>query len=135
MGKDISGHTLRYSIILVASICVLGYVVYSYAKDYYHSRQVYAEFLALKQEANRLQTRNVQLADLLRYFDSESYAESRARLELGLVKPGEKVVVVPSEGIDGNGPIEADLVQGKAPASPLRAWWAYFFHHHGLPDT
>ncbi|MDO8560468.1 MAG: septum formation initiator family protein [bacterium] len=112
-----------YWTVLLISLTLLGIVGVSYVKDYRRSRALDDELLALRQEVSTLQTRHVELSELIKYFDSEGYAESRARLELGLAKPGEKVIVVPS-----NTPIpEASPVGGAQGAAPWRSWWSYFF--------
>lgn len=114
---------------MLACIAVVGLAGYSYYQDFGRSREVDREINALQEEVNQLRTRNVQIAELLQYFDSEGYAESRARLELGLVKPGEKVMVVPSatpggDAVSDGGP-SARLEQTEP--SPPQAWWSYFF--------
>src|SRR3989344_3378417 len=85
-----------YWAVLLISLTLLGVVAVSYVKDYRRSRALDDELLSLRQEVGTLQTRHVELSELIKYFDSEGYAESRARLELGLAKPGEKVIVVPT---------------------------------------
>ncbi|TSC76997.1 MAG: Uncharacterized protein G01um101431_180 [Parcubacteria group bacterium Gr01-1014_31] len=112
-----------YWAVLLISLTLLGVVAVSYVKDYRRSRALDDELLSLRQEVSTLQTRHVELSELIKYFDSEGYAESRARLELGLAKPGEKVIVVPT-----NTPIpEASPAANARDKAPWRAWWSYFF--------
>lgn len=119
-----------YSVVAAISLLLAGAVGYFYWQDNHRTRQINRELAVMQQEVVSLQTRKVELEDLLKYFDSESYAESRARLELGLVRPGEKVLVVPpalgtSKGVGqetpGNEPSER--------RTPLKAWWSFFFSH------
>lgn len=130
------GHRLHAGYYLVAMISLLlaGVVGYFYWQDNHRTRQINRELAAMQHEVVSLQTRKVELEDLLKYFDSASYAESRARLELGLVRPGEKVLIVPpvngapksvNQGAPGNGAGE--------PLTPLKAWWSFFFSHR-TPD-
>lgn len=114
---------LGYFAVFAVSVTLLGVVAVSYFKDYRRSRALDRELLALEREVSTLETRHVELSDLIRYFDSEGYAESRARLELGLAKPGEQVLVVPPDRGAATG------VESPTPAlsAPWRSWWSLFF--------
>lgn len=116
-------------IFLMVSAAFIGLIGYSFSVDFSRTRQVDQEVAALEQEITTLQTRKVELSKLLRYVDSEAYAERRARLELGLAKPGEQVLVVPPQLIAQPTPDRGGVFQPGSPSrsSPLRAWWAYFF--------
>ncbi len=107
-------------------IALLGLIGYSFGQDFIRSRQVGTEVAALERQVNALETRKLELSQLMQYFDSEGYAERRARLELGLAKPGERVLVVPPQEVapaaDGEPKNAATPTR-----SPLRSWWAYFF--------
>ena len=107
-------------------VALVGLIGYSFGQDFIRSRQLGSEVAGLEQQINTLETRKVELSKLMQYFDSAGYAESRARLELGLAKPGENVLVVP--------PRVQEPAAGGEPASTasptlssMRAWWAYFF--------
>ena len=52
---------------------------------------------ALRQEVADLSGKNTELAQMIKYFQSEEYVEREAREKLNLQKPGEKVVIVPEE--------------------------------------
>ncbi len=121
--------TLRYSLVAGIILVVVFVFGYSYWHDYRRARQVNRELLDAQREAVALQTRQVELQDLLKYFDSESYAESRARLELGLVRPGEEVIVVQPASARPATPPGAGAAKAqncRAPA-PISAWWSFFF--------
>ncbi|MDD5109606.1 MAG: septum formation initiator family protein [Patescibacteria group bacterium] len=120
--------SFRYLIVIIIGCCLIAVVGYYYWFDYQHAQGVETELNALRQEAATLQTRNIQMADLLKYFDSAGYAETRARLELGLTKPGESVMVIPPDQAGSIGsPARAASSPVPEQQTPLRAWWTYFF--------
>lgn len=103
----------------------LAAVIYFYSQDFRRGREIDQETSRLEQEVEALRVRNVQLGDLLRYLNSETYAEQRARLEFGLVKPGEEVAVVPlAKPTADSTPTPATPVPREG---SLRSWWSYFF--------
>lgn len=128
----------RYYLIAAACLALIGVISFSYVKDYRRTREINRELELAQQEIAALQSRKVELQDLLKYFDSEAYAETRARLELGLVRPGEKVIVVPPTAVLGADGRQAAGGQGAGPTGPgrpLSAWWAHFFKRHVPPAT
>lgn len=114
---------LGYSAVFTFSVALLGVVAVSYVKDHRRSRALDRELRSLGQDVSTLQTRHVELNDLIQYFDSAGYAERRARLELGLAKSGEKVIVVPTDRkVAPNTPSPPP-----SSSAPWRSWWSYFF--------
>lgn len=112
-----------YYAVFAFSLTLVGVVSVSYVKDYRRSRALDRELKSLGQDVSTLQTRHVELSDLIQYFDSEGYAERRARLELGLAKSGEKVIVVPK---DREVAPDAPSLPPSS-STPWRSWWSYFF--------
>ena len=126
MPKTVHSQRWIYASALLVGVGALGAISYFYFQDFRRSREIDQEINRLEQEKDALQVRNVQLGDLLRYLNSETYAEQRARLELGLVKPGERVVVVPPQA-NPPPPAKSPPSPVEPSTSPLRGWWSYFF--------
>lgn len=111
---------------LVAVLAVLaGLSGAGFAREYLRSRQIDAEILALKQEADRLQVRNFQVSSLAASLRDGDYLEREARLKLGLRKEGEQVVVLRKQAATEASP--------SAPAAPMepawsnpKKWWTLF---------
>jgi len=78
------------SILLVLA---LGYVLFSFGQVYYKTYQLMDTKAMLAQQLQLLQQENRILADKYDLMQSDSYIEKLAREDLGLVKPGETVVV------------------------------------------
>ena len=82
----------------------------------------------------KIQQQNKNLANLNIYYQSDSFKEVEARRTLGLVKPGEKVALVPVDPTptDFNTQIQNQAAQ-IAPREKVEVnknyqlWWQYFF--------
>ena len=82
----------------------------------------------------KIQQQNKNLANLNIYYQSDSFKEVEARRTLGLVKPGEKVALVPVEPAptDFNAQVQNQAAQ-IAPKEKVeinknyQLWWQYFF--------
>lgn len=107
------------------------FLAMSFGREYLRNRQIQATILDLETRARSLEARNVEIATINAQLESEAFLEQEARLRLGLVKPGERVVVVSDD--DGAGrtsiggeAISAPLTEGLPTTVPGR-WFAYFF--------
>lgn len=58
------------------------------------TKEVNKEVDILKKEIEKYEKDNKELSELIKYFSTDDYVEEQARLQLGLKKEGEKVVVV-----------------------------------------
>lgn len=119
------GLTRRWTsrLAVVAGLAALGGIGYFYAGNLRTSRAVDERIAGLRQQVSSLEQEQVHLDELLKYFDSDAYAEEKARLEFGLAKPGEAVVVVPESRVAAN-------VRTRSSSSNLVRWWRYFFGDH-----
>lgn len=119
------------SFILIALMISLG-------RESYRKYQLNKEIEGLRTDIEQLEGRNRQLADLTKYFEDESYLEKEARLKLNLKKPGEKVVILPSDS-DILGTSEKKTSQEQVNRDKDESigkieetanywkWWEYFF--------
>lgn len=80
-------------VVTVAIVAVM--VVFEYARAYYQDYQVRQEIAYLEDQAKKMESKKVELLEVLKYVKSDNFVEEKARTELNLVKPGEQVMVVP----------------------------------------
>src|SRR3989339_584186 len=80
---------------LVAVILLV--IVINFIRNWQTGRSIDSEISELQNTATTLDQENAQFKQLIEYFNSSAYVEERARIDLGLKKRGEKVVIVPSE--------------------------------------
>jgi len=111
-------------IVYGAGILLLLTTLFSFFKDYLNARKIDAEISLLQQEIYDLQESNLKVAELIQYFDSANYAEKKAREELGLIKPGESVVIFPKNLSESKIATDKTL---KEKNSNLRMWFQYFY--------
>lgn len=81
-------------ILLVAIIIAAGYLTFSAGNNLVNSYRLVHQERELKSEVDGLQAELDQLNQVREYLRSDEYVEFMARRVFGLVKPGEKLVVV-----------------------------------------
>ena len=97
-------------------------MLYVVGKTLYQSYEVRKEVSDLKTSLTETQLSNKQLGEQILYYQSASYREKIARERLGLMKPGEEVIVILPE--------EKKQVAEKDPNDALpnyQKWWNFFF--------
>lgn len=111
----------------LVSLIILTLIIASFSKEFIQTREINQEISSLQKEIQDLEEQNRELEALIKYFDSESYAERKARMELGLKKPDEEVIIIqnipdnPLNIFDEKTNDEEDEIP-----NPLK-WWRYFF--------
>ncbi len=96
--KDI----LRY----ILPILILCYILFLVGKSSVTNLNINQEIYNLQSEIESIKDKNQALQELNKYYKSDSYKEKQARLKLGYAKPGESVIIIPSE----NKPQEDDVI-------------------------
>ncbi|MFA6410576.1 MAG: septum formation initiator family protein [Candidatus Buchananbacteria bacterium] len=89
------------------------------------NQQINQEINGLTQEIENLEKSNLEAKRLIEYFNSDAYIEEKARIDLGLQKAGEKVVVVPNTTSNAKNS-EKSTEKPKDYSNPQK-WWQYFF--------
>lgn len=112
---------------LVVALLIVIFVAFGYARAYYQNYRVKQEITALQEQVRGLEHKKLESMDILKYVTSDQYVEEKARSELNLKKPGEKVVVFntlveTTTNTAIKPPVEKDLLN-----NPIK-WWYYFSH-------
>ncbi len=68
-----------------------------FSKNAIKQYRINREIGELKKEISSLQNKNVDLKNFVSYLSSDQFAEEQARLNLGLKKPGEELLVIKTE--------------------------------------
>lgn len=109
---------------MIANLALLLFFVIAFGREYIGNRQVEREIARLEQEESHLTDERVKTLDLVKRLSSSYYLEQEARTKEGLVKPGEKrIVLTDPSSQDGTQIDSSDLA---AVSNPMR-WFAYFF--------
>jgi len=82
----------------------------------------------LEKEIVELESRNKDFKELITYLESDQFVEEQARLNLGLKKEGEEVVVIKEQGENVDTQAGEDVLDNDIEFySNPRKWWYYFF--------
>jgi len=131
---------LSSKIFLFIVVFILIFLLIGLIKETYRKHQLTSEINELRSNIDKLEGDNQQLIDLMDYFKEDSYLEKEARIKLNLKKPGETVVVLSKDIIDGveivrSGSLdeeenkEADLENNDSvEVTNYWKWWEYFFN-------
>lgn len=124
------GRLLGFKRVLVANLVIFAVVGWGFSGEYIRNREVQREVDRLKAQADELEAKNTEIADLGKRYSTNEMLEREARLKLNLRKPGEEVVVVQAGPgrADAGQPVPARAVGKAEPPSNLGRWWQYFFH-------
>ncbi len=103
-------------VVLVLALVLIGLFVYASAQTAARSHQLREQQRALAIEVEELRDDHAELTGVLRWTQTDEYAESLAREELGLARPGELIVEVDSPEV----PIDRTQQAGED-------WWELLF--------
>lgn len=139
-GKKIK-KILSSKIFLFIAIFVLIFLLIGLVRETYRKHQLVREINSLKANVDKLEGDNQQLVDLMDYFKEDSYLEKEARIKLNLKNPGETVVVLSKDVVDGvevirtGSVLEEEENKNIEPESNNDSempnywkWWEYFFN-------
>lgn len=115
------GSPLFLSLVL---LCLLAVIIIPLYKNMTSRYRIDREIDDLRQEIDSLETGNKDLEKLLAYLESDQFAEAEARLNFGLRKKGEEVVVIKEESA-AIGSVD-EKKAGENLSNPAK-WLKYFF--------
>ncbi|MEK9129972.1 MAG: septum formation initiator family protein [Patescibacteria group bacterium] len=114
-------------------IIILIFCFVSFGKESYRYYKINKEVSSLKQEIKKLEEKKIQTKELIEYLETESFQEKQARLELGMKKPNEQVVIltgaskkIENKSIDINSENNKDTKENNSKIINPIKWWEYF---------
>jgi cell division protein FtsB len=107
-------------VILFAAL-VVGYFIFAAIENIVLSQRLDRDEQRLQQEIAELQRQQVELEAIRGYLQTDEYIEGIARRVLGLVRPGETLVVVSSSAAPTPTP------EDQPAADARRPWWEIVF--------
>jgi cell division protein FtsL len=126
--KYLNAKTKNYKqkLFIVVLVLILIFIAVNFFSAWLKSSKVHQEINNLEQEISNLQKDTGKLTELIQYFNSNAYIEEKARVDLGLKKEGEKVVLVPDD-IKKNLLNNENEEKSENELSNPKKWWNYFF--------
>ena len=116
--------------LLIAELLLASYLLYTLTVSVYKSYEIDRHIKDFEEENQRIEEENKQKLDEFEYYTSPAYAEKMAKQNLGLIKPGEQVIIIPdgediSSGVVGSANMNS--ANGDDEISNLKKWWKFFF--------
>lgn len=104
----------RKTIVSLVTVVMGGYFVVSLVRNLVDFSGLGERVVEIEEEVQLLEEENQRLREEAFRVESEQYAEREIRDKLGLVKPGEEVVVLPQDYLrEENGVAEEVVVEEK----------------------
>lgn len=112
-------------ILVCAAVLAATYFGFSTWRHVAHNFRLHDDESALRRDIAQLDQEHAQLVAVRDYLKSDEYVEYVARSTLGLVRPGETLVIVSSNAPPP--PVAATPTPGAAAAASPEAWWKALF--------
>ena len=94
MSSHVSNTSGLTKLIIVAEFLLVAYLLYSLTKNVYTTYQIDKYIETFETENVALEMENLQKTEDFLYFTSEEYIDKIAKQNLGLINPGEEVLVI-----------------------------------------
>ncbi len=105
---------------MIGAALVVGYLLFTAAGDALLSRRLDQEEQRFVRELEQLERQQAELEAIRDYLKTDEYIEGVARRVLGLVRPGETLIVVSSTA-----PVTP--TPGPLPGDTAPRWWEYLY--------
>ena len=102
-------------------------------RSFYTGYKIDQEILGLELEIKSLEKKRLESMEILKYVMSDAFVEAKARTELNLKRPGEKVLIVTNQGRDRDDRADVSVPSRQPLSNPVK-WW-YYFTRHALPEV
>jgi cell division protein FtsB len=112
-----------------AAVLAIGYLTFTSVRYVIHNYQLHKQEQQIHRDIAQLDQDHQQLTAVRDYLKSDEYVEDVARRVLGLVKPGETLVIVSGTEQPSPSPTPAP----RAAVTPQTEWWKSLFEPGGAP--
>jgi cell division protein FtsB len=116
------------TVLLVLALAAFAYLGINTARYVLHNHQLGQDENSIRREIDQLDRDNAQLTAVRDYLKTNEYIEYVARRILGLVYPGETLVVVNSDAPAATAPTPA-------PTTEAEPWWKELFVPTPVPAS
>lgn len=120
-------------LVLIVGFFVVAYMLYNLTVSIYNNYQIEKNISQFESKNAALAEENSQKLHDFQYYTSEQYVEKIAKQNLGLINPGEKVIIIPDEDliILADAGESADLNAQIRDSWPTpKKWWKFFFSYN-----
>ncbi|KKU79713.1 MAG: hypothetical protein UY05_C0023G0005 [Candidatus Peregrinibacteria bacterium GW2011_GWA2_47_7] len=126
-----TGSTSNFTkVVLLLEFLLVSYMLYVLMSSVYRSYQIDRHIEQFELENTQLAVENEQLSKDFKYYTSPEYKDKIAKQSLGLVNPGEEVIVLPADET-----VVVSLIEQEQESNERRwdsytnaqKWWIFFF--------
>jgi len=110
-------------LVLIIIIVIFFTLSFSLAKTYFKEHKVNLEIASLENEIQKLEKENLDITGLLAYLQSDEFVEKEARLNMGLKRPGEELIVIKENKTTSS---NDDVALRDENLTNPKKWWRYF---------
>jgi len=117
-------------IILVAGFVMVAYMLYNLTVTVYENYQIDTHIHNFEEKNATLREENLQKLDDYKYYTSSAYIDKIAKQNLGLVNPGEEVIVLTQSNTESMLAMDVALQEQErsmANWSIPKKWWTFIF--------
>lgn len=117
---------------IIGLLLLVSYLLFTLTSSVYKSHQLDVHIRSFEQENARIEEEIRRKSEELGYYNSEAYIEKIAKQNLGLVNPGEEVIIIPNEVLEASGGMpgasgdESTAASYESLSNPEK-WWKFFF--------
>lgn len=130
MGLKLQHTSNLTKLIIIGEFLLVSYLLYILMASVYKSYQIDVHIKNYEKENQRIAEENRLKSEEFDYFSSSAYVEKIAKQNLGLVNPGEEVIIIPKENIKTTGIVgdnAEEQTDGIVQLNNSQRWWKFFF--------
>ena len=120
-------------LVLIVGFFLVAYMLYNLTVSIYENYRIEQHIAQFEtRNAELLEENQTKLADF-QYYTSQEYVEKIAKQNLGLINPGEKVIIIPDEDLiilteaEDSAALNEEI---RASWSTPKKWWKFFFSYN-----
>ncbi len=116
-------------LVIVVELILVIYLLNTLTVSVYRGYQIDRVIADFESENRRIESENRQKSEDYEYFTSSNYIEKIAKQNLGLVNPGEEVIILSNQApvTDGLQSLQDERDSNLAGLSNGQKWWVFFF--------
>lgn len=123
--RSAAGRIFQSRFFIVGLIAILFLLAVGFFRSFWRDYQIRQEIKQMEIAKQNLEDKKIKTLELLEEMEGDGLAEKEARVNFGLVKPGEQVVII-TEGTEKINETKNKNVEQNN-KSNLILWWEYFF--------
>lgn len=117
-------------LVIIIGLVLVAYMLYNLTVTIYQNHQIDVHIKNFEQKNEELRTENLQKLEDYKYYTSEAYIDKIAKQNLGLVNPGEEVIIL-TEGdtLSFLESEDSELTRERSMANwgNPKKWWHFIF--------